>query len=187
MTNQEAETTPVLDSNQIFINLPQYQLWDFAGVDGLHFAKTLVGDAAGKIAAFQSIETTFGEYPCSLLRLGEGNFRIGLHGDSGAFEDAIISTLSTYRRVWVRRCEGISAIAFLDSAGLDLLPKIAITKLPYRLAGLALNCAVPARITGISVLIWRHPLLGNTAFELHTAARDTEAVKAKVWALDKFF
>ncbi len=38
MTNQETETTPVLDGNQIFINFPQYQLWDFAGVDGLQFA-----------------------------------------------------------------------------------------------------------------------------------------------------
>jgi hypothetical protein len=46
-----------------------------------------------------------------------------------------------------------------------------------------LPCAVPARIINISVLIWRHPLLGNTAFELHTAARDTEAVRAKVFVV----
>ncbi len=82
-------------------------------------------------------------------------------------------------RVWVRRCD-LSAIALPDSAGLDLLPKIAITKPPYRLEGLALNCAVPARITGISVLIWRHPWLGDPGFELHTAARDTQAVRAKI-------
>ncbi len=58
-----------------------YQLWEFAGVDGLQFAKTLVGNAAGKLALFRSLEATVANHPCSLLRLCEHNFRLGVQGN----------------------------------------------------------------------------------------------------------
>lgn len=75
-------------------------------------------------------------------------------------------------------CEG--AIALPEALGLDLLPQIAIPKPPHRLQGLERNCAAPTRIDSISVLVWRHQLQGQPAFELHTAAKDVEAVRAKL-------
>lgn len=129
-----------------FIDLPDYQLWDFAGVDGLQFAQTLVGEAAGKLAPFQSLETTVADYPCSLLRLCENNFRLGIQGNFAIQAPAKM-------RVWVKRCETIKAIA-LPNSEQNLLLQIATTKPPHRLQEIALNRAVPARINGISVLIW---------------------------------
>jgi len=184
-----------------------YQLWDFAGVDGLQFAKALFGETSGRIAPFQSFEfellktdtftintTPHSVMPrvfdsnetrcslngclCSVLRLGEGNFRISLQGEATVLEQAIAQLQPNYQ-IWAKRCEWMGAIAIPETLGLNLLPKIAIPKPPHRLEGLQSNCAVPARIDGISVLIWRHQL-GQPAFELHIAIKDIEAVQAKV-------
>ncbi|WNN92078.1 hypothetical protein [Gloeocapsopsis dulcis] len=154
------------------IDLPNYQLWDFAGVDGLQFAKILVGDAAGKLAPFQSLEATVADYPCSLLWLCENNFRLGIQGNFAIQAPAKM-------RVWVKRCETIKAIALPHSFKLKLR-QIATTKPPHRLQGLTLNCAVPARINSISVLIWHHSPLGKAILELHTAARDAPVIRAKL-------
>lgn len=80
-------------------------------------------------------------------------------------------------RVCVKRYEKISAIA-LPNSEQNLLLQTATTKPPHRLQKTALNCAVLARINGISVLIWHHSLLGKPVLELHTAIRDAEAIKA---------
>jgi hypothetical protein len=72
------------------------------------------------------------------------------------------------------------AIALPDAVGLDVLSQIARVKPPYRLEGLQRNCAVPAKIDNISVLIWRHQLLSQPLFELHTAVGDAEAIKVKL-------
>jgi hypothetical protein len=36
--------------NPTLLDLSGYQLWDFAGVDGLQCAKALFGEASGRIA-----------------------------------------------------------------------------------------------------------------------------------------
>ncbi len=165
--------------NPTLLDLSGYQLWDFAGVDGLQCAKALFGEASGRIAPFQSFETSLNGCLCSVLRLCEGNFRIGLQGKTTGFEQAI-AQLQPNHQIWVKRCEWMSAIAIPETLLLNLLPQIASSKAPHRLEGLQLSCAAPARIDGISVLIWRHQLLGQPAFELHTALKDVEAVQAKV-------
>ena len=162
-----------------FLDLSGYQLWDFAGIDGLQFAKALFGEGSGRIAPFQSFETSLNGYWCSVLRLCEGNFRLGLQGDATVVEQAIAQLQPNYQ-VWVKRCASIGAIALPETPGLNLLPQIAIPKPPHRLEGLQLNCAAPTRIDGISVLIWLHQVLGQPAFELHTAIKDVEAVRAKL-------
>lgn len=43
------------------------------------------------------------------------------------------------------------------------------------------NCAAPARIEGVAVLVWRHPVLGQSAIELHTAVKDLETVETVVF------
>ncbi len=151
------------------MDLPHYQLWDFAGVDGLQFAKTLVGDAAGRLAPFQSLETTIADYPCSLLRLCENNFRLGVRG--------VAIQSPAKMRVWMKQCETIQAIIFPDSSKPNLL-QIATTKPPHRLQNLALNHAIPARINNVSVLIWYHSPQEKPVLELHTAVNDAEAIKA---------
>lgn len=162
--------------NQIFIDLSHYQLWDFAGVDGLQFA-LLLSDAARKIAPFQSTEITFLGYPCSLLRLCGGNFRLGFENNPTL--EQTIQQVPPDLRVWVKRCDSMKAIALTESASLDLL-SVAVTKPPHRLQGLQPNCAVPARIDGISVLVWRHQLLGQPIFELQMAMGDADIVRAKL-------
>ncbi|PPS45110.1 hypothetical protein [Chroococcidiopsis sp. TS-821] len=151
------------------MDLPHYQLWDFAGVDGLQFAKTLVGDAAGRLAPFQSLEATIADYPCSLLRLCENNFRLGVRG--------VAIQSPAKMRVWVKQCETIQAIALPNSSTPNLL-QIATTKPPHRLQNLALNRAIPARINNISVLIWYHSPLEKPVLELHTAVKNIVIVKA---------
>ncbi len=176
-----------------FLNLSQYQLWDIAGVDGLQLAKLLVSDVVAKIAPFQSIDVVFTGYQYSALRLCEGNFRLGLYGELGAYGglnfEETIKQAQTGLRAWARRCDTMKAknatasrcaIALPESVAGNILPKIAVVKPPHRLEGLQRNCAVPARIDGISVLIWRHQLLSQPVFELHTAVGDYQAIKVKL-------
>lgn len=164
-------------ADQRLIPLPGYQLWDFAGVDGLQCAQALAGDRVTKLAPFQSLETQVGGSRCAILRLCEGNFRLGLQGESEEFE-YLLQQAQVEARVWVSRCDHLSAIAVPEVAGLELLPQLATTKPPHRLVGLQSNCAVPARIDHLSVVIWRHPLLGQPAFELQAAVQDMESIKA---------
>ncbi len=166
-------------ADQLFIALSGYQLWDFAGVNGLQCAQDLAGDAVTKLAPFQSLETQVAEARCGILRLCEGNFRLGLQGGSEGFE-RLLQQAQVKARVWASRSDRMRAIAIPEAAGLELLPQLATTKPPHRLIGLQANCAVPARIDHRSVLIWQHPLLGQPAFELQVAVENMEHVKAKL-------
>ncbi|MBD2102564.1 hypothetical protein [Leptolyngbya sp. FACHB-261] len=161
-------------AQQNWLDLTGYQLWDLVGIDGLQVTTSLVGDLAGRIAPFQSFETTLDQQACSVLRLCEGNFRFGLQGDSTFFEQVNLAD----QRVWLRRCKQMTAIAMPEAEGLALLPKIAVAKLPHRLEGLQPNCAAPSRIDGISVLIWRHLYQGQAVFELQMAAKDAATIRA---------
>jgi hypothetical protein len=159
--------------------LERYQLWDVAGVDGLQFVKSLAKcDRISSIAPFQSIETSINGYPCSILRLCEGNFRLAWQGDSSVLEQAQ-QEIQGYR-AWLKRFEWLGAIAIPESMGIDYLPQIAVAKPPYRLTGLPCDRAVPARIDDISVLVWRHLVLDQPIFELHTAVKNLGLVKAKL-------
>ena len=151
--------------------LAHSQIWDFAGIDGLHFAKTIVGSAAAKISPFQSLESTIHNHPCSLLRLCTRNFRLRIYG----FED--LTSYKSDLQIWVKQCDWMSAIAVSDQFP---IAQIALAKPPHRLTGLALNYAAPAQIDGISVLIWRHALWGQPVFEIHTATSDLETIQAKI-------
>lgn len=159
----------------LFLN---HQLWDIAGIDGLQVAKSLFGDQVSHIAPFQSVETTLAGCPCSVLRLCEDNFRITWQGDSAILEQAF--QLQGKRRAWLKRFDWLGAIALSEMVCLTHLPQIATAKPPYRLSGILVNCAAPARIEGVAVLVWRHPVLGQSAFELHTAVKDLETVKTAV-------
>ncbi len=103
--------------------------------------------------------------------------------DATASECAI--SLTACYAISLTACCAISltaccAIALSESVALDLLPKIAVVQPPHHLEGLQPNCAVAARIDGVSVLIWRHQLLSLPVFELHTPVGDAEAIKVKL-------
>ncbi len=191
-----------------FFNLSHYQLWDLGGIESLRLTKRLVSDVVAQIFTFESIDFIFTGYQYSVLRLGESNFRLGLYGELGAYGglnfeetigDAIATSIKNNSRLpsldksqplhvpvqaqlqaWARRCDKIKAIVLPEPAALDLLPKIAVAKLPYRLEELPPNCALPATIDGMSVLIWRHQLLSQPIVELHVGLGDAEAIELKL-------
>lgn len=165
--------TPIIPTDSI--NLTDSSLWDFVGIDGLSLAKTL-DSAADRLAPFQSLETTIDDQPCSLLRLCEGNFRLRVH--SHVDVAASLQVQPSGLRVWLRQCPWMSAIALPEAVGLRQLPTLAMPKPPHRLEGMVGDRAVPARIHGISVLVWRHVVGGQPAFELHTATRDVKHIQS---------
>ena len=160
---------------QSLIDLKHYHLWDFAGVDGLQLARGLVGDRVTRIARFQSLEVSLEGYSGSLLRLCEGNFRLGLYGDAAVIAE-MLRQYQTQLRVWLKPCDRMGAIALPESTGIEALPRIMTTKPPFRLQGLQPNCAVPARYRGTAVLVWRHSI----RLELHLALKDVAVVKSRL-------
>ncbi|NJO80601.1 MAG: hypothetical protein HC827_20235 [Cyanobacteria bacterium RM1_2_2] len=153
------------------------QHWDFAGIDGLQVAQNLFGDAIGRLAPFQSAEISLTQGHCSVLRLCEGNFRVGWQGEPEIFQQQMAQAHSG-RRVWVKQLPWLSVLFLAESAGLLCLPQIAIPKPPYRLQAMPLNCAIPARIDGMSVLVWHHPINAQPVFELHMAVQHLQPIRA---------
>lgn len=161
-----------------FINLGAYKRWDMAGIDGLQVAKLWFGAAVDRMAPFQSLETVCGGKPCSVLRLCEANFRVSCPAHL-----AIADSIRHYR-VWMKQFDWLSAIAVADATTPHLqklnLQKLAIPKPPHRLDDLQPNRAIPARIDGIAVLIWRHSLGDRPVVELQAARKDLDRVRAKL-------
>ncbi|NEQ28079.1 MAG: hypothetical protein F6K28_55635 [Microcoleus sp. SIO2G3] len=155
------------------------QLWDFAGIDGLQMAKALFGEAIDRIAVFQSIDTSLSDCPCSVLRLCETNFRVV--GYNKFDLQLVLQQATIDRRVWLRQFHWLDAIVLPDSLN-SQLPDLAMPKLPHRLP-LPLNCAAPARINSVSVLIWRHLVNGQAAIELHTATRNLPLIQTQLVAI----
>jgi hypothetical protein len=153
------------------------QLWDLAGVDGRSVMQALFGPMIDRIAPFQSLDTTLDSHPCAILRLCEGNFRIAWSGDSQIAQRLQAAQIG--QRVWCKPLRWLTAIGLPASAHPQLLA-LAKPKPPHRLEGLPLNCAVPARLDGTAVLIWRQARWGQPGFELHTAWRDRETIQAKL-------
>jgi hypothetical protein len=167
--------TPIAASPQPIFEL-SHQLWDWAGIDGLQLAQLLFGAAVSKIAPFQSIETTFSGEPCSVLRLCEGNFRLAIASHVSA---APLETNAAELNLWVKPSH-LGAIALSESVGIAHLPQIATTKPIYHLETLQPNCAAPARIDGIAVLIWRHSWQHQPIFELHVAQDHLSSIQHKL-------
>jgi hypothetical protein len=151
------------------IDLGAYKRWDIAGIDGLEMVKSRFGQAVDRIAPFQSLETVLDGESCSVLRLCEGNFRISCSGNL-----TIVDSDRNYR-AWIKQFDWLSAIAVPDSA-LSHLQKLARPKPPFRLNDLKLNCAIPARIDGIAVLIWRHSPCDLPIIEIHAAQKDLNGI-----------
>ena len=137
-------------------------LWDFAGVDGLELASVVFGSAVCKLSVYQSLETEHSGLDCSLLRLSENNFRVGVQGQSESLAEAL-NTAAAGKRVWVKQ-NTLTRLDLSEEAQETLL-KISTVKPPHRLAGLPNNRAVPVRIGDFAALVWRH----RTTFELQTA------------------
>jgi hypothetical protein len=166
---QPSLTTPDL------LSLEHFQLLDFAGIDGLQLAKALVGQQAERLAPFQSLEAVVQDQPCSLLRLCEGNFRLRVQGNPDL--EPFLQSYSSGWRAWVKSHAWMGAIALPELIGFKILADLAVPKPPHRLKALPVNCAIPARIDGLSVLIWRHHLLNQPILELHTAIAHVEIIK----------
>lgn len=151
--------------------------WDFAGIDGLQVAKNLFSDAIDRLAPFQSAEISFRSGHCSVLRLCEGNFRVSWQGDSAQFQQQLAQAQQG-QRVWVKQLPWLSTLFLTEAAGLHHLPQVATPKPPYRLQAMPLHCAIPARIEGMSVLIWYHLVQTQPVFELQMALHDAQSIHA---------
>lgn len=169
----------MIDLNLPDLNSNRAYRWDIAGIDGLQVARSLFGELVSQLAPFQSLETRVEDCACSVLRLGEGNFRIVGQGKPADLEQTL-QQVETQYRVWVRQFNWLSAIVIPDSVGLAILPEMTTTKPPYRLQGMGSDRAVPARIGNISVLTWRHTITGIPVFELHTATQDAETIRKRL-------
>lgn len=161
------------------LDLSDYHLWDFAGINGLQVAKELCGEEANRIAPWRSLELSFHGQPLSLLRLCEGNFRIGVQGNPLSLTEKMQAAIHK-QKVWWKPCDRMTSLAIPEAIGLEILPQVATPKPPHRLVGLQENCAAPCRIEGIAVVVWRHFLMGISAFELQTAIKDGEAIRASL-------
>lgn len=158
------------------ISLDTFHRWDLAGVDGLALMKDWFGDAVERIAPFQSLETVWQGQPCSLLRLCEGNFRLS------AAEAVDWPTIPDGQRVWLKEFNWLAAVA-LPEVELVKLQHFTLPKPPHRLRGLLPNCAIPARLQGIAVLIWRHQVADMPMMEIHTARADLGKVMVELQTL----
>jgi hypothetical protein len=157
------------------ISLDTYQRWDVAGVDGLATVKAWFGDAIDRLAPFQSFETTWQGQPCSVLRLCEGNFRLS---SPKAFT---CPAIPARQRVWVKQFNWLAALA-LPEAALGPLAGIVVPKPPFRLQGLEPNCAIPARLQGAGILIWRHQVSESPMLEIHCARAELARIRAGLHA-----
>ena len=159
------------------------QLWDFAGIDGLQMARSLFGDAIDRISIFQSIDIHLSDCPCSVLRLCETNFRVVWYDEHPHLPQRL-QQAAIGRQVWLRQFNWLGAILLRNPCG-AILPDpidpllIATPKPPHRLP-LPIDCAAPARIDGVSVLIWRHAIDGQPALEVHTATKDLQFIQTKL-------
>lgn len=158
----------------LFLTFPA-EHWDFAGIDGLQVAKNLLGNAIDRLAPFQSLEVPFMQGHCSVLRLCEGNFRVSWQGDA-PFQQQMAQAQSG-QRVWVKQLPWLDTLFLAETTGARRLSQVAIPKPPYRLQSMPLNCAIPARIEGMSVLIWHHPVQAQPVFELQMALQHTQAIR----------
>ncbi len=158
-----------------FLELP-YRYWDIAGVDGLAVAQSL--GPVERLAPFQSLETEVAGQPCSVLRLCEGNFRIGWAGESSELETLLAVQ---NRRCWIKQFDWLGTLVLPASVELDWA-SLAIPKPPHRLVGLANHCAAPARIDGLALLFWRHPVLGQPVIELQMAQPHQDQIKQRLLA-----
>lgn len=144
------------------MSLPETALWDFAGVDGLELACTVFGSAARKLSVYQSLEARHSGLDCSLLRLSENNFRVGVRGLSKSLDETLNSAAAG-KQVWVK--QSMLTRLLLGEDALETLTKISTVKPPHRLMDLPNARAVPVRIDGVAALVWHH----NGNFEVQTA------------------
>lgn len=177
-------------SDRQLIDLQDSQLWDFAGVDGLQFAKHLLGESVDRIAPFQSLETSLDSYSCSLLRLCENNFRLRFSGndararesarEKGAELEQKMRSLQVGLQVWVKPLIWMAGLALPEAIAASRLLQLVTPKPPHRLEGLQPNCAVPGRLDERAVLVWRHSISGQPVFELHAATKDIQIIQAQL-------
>ncbi len=149
--------------------------WDMAGRDGLSAARALFGEAVDQLAPFQSLETTLQGAPCSVLRLCDRNFRLGYSGPLAQIVESLEAS------VWVKQLDWMRAIALPD----ELFPTLrdcATVRPPHRL-DLPANCAAPAQIEGVAVLLWRHTVGGRPTLEVHLPRSDADKVLTLLDAL----
>lgn len=178
MSAPNADVVSKLRQGDPLLSIPDYYLWDFAGEDGLQAAIALFSPAVSRIAPFQSLETTFQQQPCSVLRLCENNFRVAFSTDI-PFQ-AAIAALGL--KIWVKRCSA-AVLGLPPEVGLQRLAAIATTKPMYTLTPFPRDRAVPARIDGQAILAWHHGHHGQPRLEIQTATASVEALQ-RVFAAD---
>ena len=147
---------------------------DFAGVDGQEVAQALFGEQVSRLSVWQSLDTDRNGTSCSVLRLCQGNYRVGAYGGDADALGQALSEAAHGKRVWVKPC-GLSSLIAQDAP--ELLLPVATVKPPHRLAGLPGDHAVPARLGDCAVLLWRHTVTARAVLEVQTAAGDFAAVR----------
>ena len=162
----------VFSDNLLRMNPPDYQLWDFAGVDGLQVAISLFSPAVSYLAPFQSFSAALGHQPCSVLRLCENNFRVAAPEDV----DFARAITQLELKIWVKPSPTANLV-MPAALGLSRLAQIATTKPLFTLNPFPLNRAVPVRIDGAAILAWHHLWQGQPTLLIQAAATDFQAIQ----------
>jgi hypothetical protein len=156
-------------------------LYDLAGFDGLPLAKALFGDRIDRIAPFQSLEVNLkaeSDLTCSVLRLCQNNFRIRIGSQAASVLETQFAQMQRQQRVWLKPFPWLGVLSLTDEDTIAQLSRLVTPKAPHRIVGLQLNCAAVGRISGISVLVWRHTVQDQSLVELHLATQNLETIKA---------
>lgn len=171
--------TTVLNVATDRLQASNYNLWDFAGIDGLQAAIALFTPAINRIAPFQSLTTTFNHQPCAILRLCENNFRVAF-SEQTAFDQAIADL---NLNVWTKPCSSTTLVV-PTGLGLKRLPEIATTKPIYTLNPFPCDRAVPARINGIAILVWHHSWHRQPLLTIQMASANIATVRQEFSSID---
>lgn len=153
------------------------RLWDISGVDSLEVAQLLFGEDVSYLAPFQSVEARLGKEDCSVLRLGDRNFRIRY--SSPQLDRLDQKVLSLQRCVWIKQHDWLSSL-ILPIEQLSALVKNTVVRPPHRLTSLPNHQALPARFRGIPLLFWRHNIKETPIVELQAAQKDINRLREQL-------
>lgn len=149
------------------------KLWDMTGVDSVEVAQLIFGKQTIYLAPFQSVDIVLEGEGCSVLRLCDRNFRIRYAGPLKQLIHPLQRCVSLQQYDWL-------GTLTIPTHQLSALTKRATIRPPHRLENLPDHQAVPARLQGISLLIWRHFIQEQSAIEIHTAKKDLSKLTAQL-------
>lgn len=148
-------------------------LWDVTGIDALAVMMEIFGEAVGRLAPFQSLETRLAGQDCSILRLCDRTFRIADAPTLPQHLSAYLNPSPQAHHLYLHQFDWLGRIG-LPAQQLTRLATVATVRPPHRLRGLPGHCAVPIQIADLALLLWHHPRQEQLFLECHVARQNLD-------------